>query len=58
MLGEIVNAHWERGIMDLEPTLKTGRGRTLININMIDDSHSLFYPVHFPLCQPGFVSKI
>lgn len=26
-------------------------GRTLINIDMVDDSHRLFYTIHFPLCQ-------
>lgn len=51
MLGEIGNAHWDHGMMDLEPALKRGKGRTLININMIDDSHRLFYTVHFPLFQ-------
>lgn len=49
MLGEIVNAHWDCGMMDLEPALKRGKRRTLVN--MIDDSHRLFYAIHFPLCQ-------
>lgn len=37
-------------MMDLGAALKRGKGIMLIN--MIDDSHRSFYAIHFPLCQP------
>lgn len=47
-MGQIVNIHWDHSMMDFEPASKRGKGRPL---KWTDDTHRLFYTLHFPVCQ-------